>query len=121
MKPDYKGGLLYPESDVHPLSLQYLENKGVDLCTGRKLRYLFGKAGLKTEIGIYTGTLNYMNKETEQQVEELLREFWSTKELLLKIGWSEQQIEDYKQEQIELVKNNLLFSFVPAFYAIGRK
>ena len=121
LEPDYAGGLCYPESDVHSLSLQYLKKMHVDVTTGRKLKYLFRKAGLKTEIGQYTNSLDVTNKDSGEQIEEFLKEFWSTKKVLLKIGWTEQQIEEYKQEEIELLRENLIFSFLPAFYAIGRK
>lgn len=121
LEPDYAGGLCYPKSDVHSLSLQYLKKMHVDVTTGRKLKYLFRKAGLKTEIGQYSNSLDVINKENGEQIEEFLKEFWSTKKVLLNVGWTEEQIEEYKQEEIELLRDNLIFSFLPAFYAIGRK
>lgn len=121
MEPDHAGTLRYPENELYPLFLKDLEEMGADLCTGRKLRYLFGKAGLKTEIGISTHDFDSMNKGSNEQLKEFLNRFWVSEKLFCKNGWTAQQIEEYKQEQIKLIRNGLYFFFLPVFYAIGKK
>lgn len=121
LEPDYAGTLSYPESQVYPLLLAHLEGIGVEISTGRKLRYLFSEAGLTPEIGLYTGDLDVLNRDSSEQLKEFLDGFWFAEELFHKIGWTETQIENYRQEQIELIKKNQFFSFMPSFYVIGRK
>lgn len=120
-EPDYAGELYYPEDTAHSLYLQYLKDIGIDMCTGRKIKYLFRKAGLHTEVGICDVTLDFVNKDTEEQLNNFLTQFPSYKKKLLQFRWTEQQIDAYKQEQINLIQDDLVFFFVPAFYAIGRK
>lgn len=121
MESDHAGALYYPDSKVHPLFLEDLEEMGSDERMGRKLKYLFCKAGLKTEIGLSTHSFDAMNKSITEQRTEFLNRFWVAEKLFIKNGWTEQQIEDYKQEQITLIENGLNFHFLPVFYAIGKK
>lgn len=121
MEPDYAGAIFYPESEVYPLILEQSKERGLDLCTGRKLRFLFNNAGLKTEIGIFTDEIDSMNKDGKELRERYSDHFWYIEKLLLGMGWTEQEIEHYKNKQIELIENNLSFGFLPTFYAIGRK
>ena len=53
LEPDYGGKLHYPENPkVDPIFAgDAIREKGGDPHIGRKLRYLFVKAGLKTEVG----------------------------------------------------------------------
>ena len=120
MEPDYAGAFFYPEDDLYPAILKKSEERSIDIHTGRKLRSLFSKAGLKTEIGIYTD-IEKFNDSTAEQLERFLSHFWYTEKLLLGIGWDTGQIEDYKQKQIELIEKREGFGFMPAFYAIGKK
>jgi ubiquinone/menaquinone biosynthesis C-methylase UbiE len=121
MEPDYAGILNYPESEADLILRESFEDIGVEMYTGRKLRYFFGKAGLKTEIGLFSDYSNILNEDGEKQVESFLKYFEKTEKRLVDYGWTSQQVEEYKQERLELIKNNLLFSFCPCFYAIGRK
>lgn len=121
MEPDYAGELHYPESEADLLFKKRLKEAGADLYTGRKLRALFSRAGLKTEIGIYAEILDNVNKDTAEQLKEFQDYFWSVEKDLRSYGWTDNQIEKYKQEQVELIENNVIFGFVPTFYAIGRK
>jgi len=121
MVPDYADALYYPENRAHLSSLKYYEDMGIDIYTGRKLKYLFRKAGLKTEMGVCDVTLDFVNRGSEEQLKDFLDRFPSDKDLLSKIGWTEREIEEYKQEVVDLIQKNLLFAFFPAFYAIGRK
>lgn len=119
-EPDYGGDLYYPEDKAHFLFVNHLEKRGIDLYAGRKLRSLFKKAGLKPEIGIDTTSLDTMNKDNEE-LKRFLNHFWFTENFLSRMGWAEQEIKDYKEEQIELIEKRLSFRFTPFFYALGRK
>ena len=121
MESDHAGALYYPDSKVHPLFLKDLEEMGSDQCMGRKLKYLFCNAGLRTEIGLSTHVFDVMNKSITEQLTEFLNRFWVAEKLFYKNEWTEKQIEDYRQEQIELIENGLNFHFLPVFYAIGKK
>ncbi len=121
MEPDYESGLHYPENEVDFLYRKYMKEMGLDLTTGRKLKSLFRKAGLRTEIGICDVTLDFVNKGHEEQLEDFSKRFWQTESFLSKIGWNESQIDKYKQEQMELIKEETAFSFTPVFFAVGKK
>lgn len=121
MEPDYAGKLDYPESNADPLFQKALDETGIEQTTGRKLKYFFGRAGLTTEIGIYAEYLDLVNEDAEKQMELFLKNFGKTEELLKKNGWTDQEIVEYKKEQTALIEDGLAFSFVPCFYAIGRK
>lgn len=121
MEPDYAGELCYPENKARLHWLHYMEDKGLDIRAGRKLKYFFRRAGLTTEVGVCDITMGLINRDSKTQLKEFLECFPSTKALLLKVGWTNQEIEEYKQEGIEIMKNDLGFSFVPGFYAIGKK
>ncbi|MBU7017708.1 MAG: methyltransferase domain-containing protein [Theionarchaea archaeon] len=120
-EPDYAGALYYPENKAVSPSLKYYEERGFDIRTGRKLKYLFRKAGLETEIGVCDHMLRFVNKDAQEQLKDYLDHFPESKQILMKMGWTEKQIEDYKLESVDLIQNGLSFSFVPAFCAIGRK
>jgi ubiquinone/menaquinone biosynthesis C-methylase UbiE len=121
MEPDHAGALHYPESRSHPLFMKNLEEKGSDTHMGRKLKYIFTSAGLKTEIGITTHDMDMMNRNSNEFLEHFLHYFEFTKKSLRKYNWTEDEIETYKQDYVYLIENNLWFSFMPIFYAIGRK
>lgn len=121
MEPDHAGALYYPESKSHPLFMKTLEEKGSDTHMGRKLKYIFTSAGLKTEIGITTHDLDMMNKNGDEFLEHFLHYYEFTKKSLRKYGWTEEEIETCRREYVHLIENDLWFSFVPIFYAIGRK
>jgi ubiquinone/menaquinone biosynthesis C-methylase UbiE len=121
MEPDHASIIQYPETEIHPLFLKDLKEMGADLYTGRKLKYLFSQAGLKTEIGMSTHDFNNMNKGVHQQLEEFLNRFWVSENLFRKNGWTTQQIEEYKQKHIKLINSGMYFTFVPVFHAIGKK
>lgn len=120
MEPDYAGAFFYPEDEMYPALLKKSEERSVDIHTGRKLRSLFSRAGLKTEIGMYTD-IEKFNDSTAEQLERFLSHFWYTEKSLLGIGWDTAQIKDYKQKHIELIEKNEGFGFMPALYAIGKK
>lgn len=121
MEPDHAGGLSYPENRAHTLFLRNLEEKGSDIRMGRKLRFLFTSAGLTTEVGITTHDFDIMNTNTKELLEDFLHHFSFSQKSMRKYGWTEEEIQTYKEEQIQLIESNLYFHFLPVFYAIGRK
>lgn len=122
LEPDYEKRIDYPESPVAPLILKRMEEIGADLCTGRKLKYLFTKAGLKTKVGMDTETDEYiLLKDDKKHLKTFTNEFWVIEKVFSKYGWTKEQIEKYKYEEIERIKSGLSFHFTPCFYAIGKK
>jgi ubiquinone/menaquinone biosynthesis C-methylase UbiE len=119
MEPDYASSISYPEDCTLPLFFKSMEKLGADLKMGRKLRYLFGKANLKTEIGIHTWNFDFINEEKGKKI--FLKQFWLIEKTLIQHGWTEDSIQSYKQEKLQLIEDNLAFSFMPVYYAIGRK
>jgi ubiquinone/menaquinone biosynthesis C-methylase UbiE len=121
LEPDYAGELSYPEDGAHLPRLEYMKKMGVDITTGRKLKFLFRKAGLRAEIGVCDSSLHFINRDPEENVKEFLKNYSSNKEFYAKLGWTEQQIEEHLNKMMEIIKNDLGFRFTPAFYAIGKK
>lgn len=120
MEPDHSGWLNHPENRLAPLFMKDLEEMGADTHMGRKLKYFFSKSGLKTEIGVSTYESD-MNKESEEQLKDFLDRFWVFEKIFRRNGWTDDEIEGYKQEQMTLMRERVWFSFLPVFYAIGRK
>lgn len=120
LEPDYEGRFGYPEDPVYPLILKDMESIEADLCTGRKLKFLFRSAGLKTEIGMDAEICGIL-RDLEKRMSSFSDQFWYSEKLLKKEGWTADKIEEYKREQEEMLKEDSSFSFLPCFYAIGRK
>lgn len=121
LEPDYAGRIDYPENPATLLILKNMEKMGADLYTGRKLKYLFSKAGLKTEFGIDTESDYILLKDDKKRLDMFLNQFWVLEKLFQKDGWTKEQIKKYKTDEIKRIENGLSFSFTPCFYAIGRK
>ncbi|MBU7033235.1 MAG: methyltransferase domain-containing protein [Theionarchaea archaeon] len=121
MEPDYEGMLHYPEDEAHQPFMDYLKDMGVELQTGRKLKYFFEKAGLITTMGMFSDYFEKINEDPQTHIEEFLEHFPKTEKILLQYGWDTTRIEDYKKRTVEYMKKNLLFSFCPCFNAIGIK
>lgn len=121
LEPDYASGIDYPENPASSLILKNMEDLSADLYTGRKLKFLLTKAGLKTEVGIDTETDYILLKDDKKRLDMFLNNFWVLEKIFLKNGWTKEQIEKYKLEEIEKIKKGLRFHFTCCFYAIGRK
>jgi len=121
MEPDYEGILHYPVDETHQPFMNYLRDMGIELQTGRKLKYLFEKAGLITTMGIFSDYFEKINEGSQEHIEEFLEHFPKTEQILLQYGWDVSRIEEYKKNTLENMKKNLLFSFCPCFNAIGIK
>ena len=121
LEPDYLGIIGYPDDPARALMLKSLEKIGADLSTGRKLKYLFNSAGLKTEVGIDTESEFIFPTNDQERLKHFEQEFWILEKSFKQHGWAEEQILKYKSEQAELIKSGLSFRFSPCFYAIGEK
>ena len=100
---------------------KFYKDIGTEMDTGRKLLYFFRMAGLKTEIGLFD-SISYSKKfDSKTREEEFLDNFERAEELLRGDGWTDQEIEEYKQGELDLIRNDLAFTFCPCFYAIGMK
>jgi ubiquinone/menaquinone biosynthesis C-methylase UbiE len=120
MEPDYQGTMRYP--DLHSgIMLQGLKDMGCDFYTGRKLRALFSEAGLTPEVGIHTFDIDLLNEDVSKQVQWFLDRFWLIERTLRRNGWTSNEINEYKQNQLELIRKKELFSFMPVMYCIGKK
>ena len=121
MEPDYAGIISYPEDPFMPLMRENLESIGADLFTGRKLKTLFTRAGLETEVGIETEDDFVFQKDDGRRLELFLEQFWVFEKVFQSKGWTREHIESYKEGQAEMMRKGLSLTFMPAFYAIGRK
>lgn len=121
LEPDYATRVDYPEDPCTRLMLENMKSIGADVTTGRKLKTLFSRAGLKTEIGIDTETGYILVKDEGRFLEMFEEQFWVFEKLLKGEGWSDERIEGYRRERTELIKSGQNFTFTPCFYAIGRK
>jgi ubiquinone/menaquinone biosynthesis C-methylase UbiE len=121
MEPDYVSTIQYPENPVFTLLFENLKEMGADLGTGRKLRSLFGRAGMETKVGVHTWDFDIMNKSRKEQKKLFLDRFWLSDKIFRKNGWTQKQINEYKKEQLQIIEKGLRFTFLPVFYAIGKK
>ena len=121
LEPDYASMIVYPDEPTTPIVLKNFSDMGVDLKAGRKLKVLFNSVGLETEFGMDTDSEFIFYKDDKKRLDFFENDFWLFEKMLKKYGWTEKQIEEYKNEAINKIKNGLSFSFVPCFYAIGKK
>jgi ubiquinone/menaquinone biosynthesis C-methylase UbiE len=121
LEPDYAGIIEYPENPTTPLLIKQMEELGADLYAGRKLKFLFNTAGLKTVVKMDIDA-DFILPEDDDKILKLLEdEFWMFEKLLQKNGWTTEEIEKFRIEETEIIRNGLSFSLMPMFYAIGRK
>jgi hypothetical protein len=121
MEPDYAGQISYPEDPFRPLMLENLESIGADLHTGRKLKTLFTRAGLETEVGVETEDDFTFQKDDARRLELFIEQFWVFEKVFRSKGWTQVQIDSYRNGQADLMRRGLSMTFMPSFYAIGRK
>jgi len=121
LEPDYAGIIEYPENPATPLLTKQMEELGADLYAGRKLKFLFNTAGLKTVVKMDIDA-DFILPEDDEKILRLLEdEFWMFEKLLQKNGWTTDEIEKFRIEETEIIRKGLSFSLMPMFYAIGGK
>ena len=121
LEPDYEGRLIYPEDPFREIQLRNARKLGADTKCGRKLQYLFKKAGLKTEVRLDQDTDYIHIKDPKKKLKMFVDNWWLQERMFWDTGWSNNEIEKYRKEMASLIENGLLFDYPTAFYAIGRK
>lgn len=121
LEPDYASYISYPEDPITPLVTKNMEYLGADIFTGRKLKFLFSSAGLKTEVGIETAGDLIITRDDAKILKMFNEQFWVVEKIFKKFDWTEEEIEQYRKEMEKRKKMGTQFGFMPSFYAIGKK
>jgi ubiquinone/menaquinone biosynthesis C-methylase UbiE len=121
LEPDYEGHLTYPEDPFREIQLRNARKIGADTKCGRKLQYLFTRAGLETQVGLDQETDYIHIKDPKKKFKMFVDNWWLQERMLGDAGWSQGRIKEYKENISSLIGNGLLFDFPTAFYATGRK
>ena len=119
LEPDYGGKLHWPENPrVDPIFAgEAIKRRGGDPHIGRKLRMLFVRAGLKTEIGI--GNSRIWSCEEDKAYYLHSRDYYV--KVLREAGLSDEEIDQWEYEYLKSLDEGIELNFFPQFYAIGRK
>ncbi|MEF8879451.1 MAG: methyltransferase domain-containing protein [Candidatus Thermoplasmatota archaeon] len=119
LEPDYGGKLHYPEDPkVDPIFAgKAIRDKGGDPHIGRKLRCLFVRAGLETEVGI--GNNRIWSCEEDKSYYLHARDFYV--KALKNAGLSQEEIDEWEFEYLRSLDEGIQLNFFPQFYAIGTK
>lgn len=119
MEPDYGGKVHFPENPLIDLVFQGegVRRRGGDPHAGRKLRSHFVAAGLRTEVGI--AAPDVLTPEQDLDVFRRNRSYY--RRLLAESGFSDPAIDAWEAEYLESLSSGQQLSFLPLFYAIGRK
>ena len=94
-----------------------IEHRGGDPYIGRKLRMLFVKAGLKTEVGL--GNKRIWSCEEDKASYIRSRNFYW--KVLKREGLDEEEIKKWEEQHLKALDEGIQFNFFPQFYAIGIK
>lgn len=119
MEPDYGGKVHFPENPLIDLVFQGegVRRRGGDPHAGRKLRSHFVAAGLRTEVGIAAPDV----LTPEQDLDVFRRNRTYYRRLLEESGRAPAEIDAWETEYLESLSSGQQLSFLPLFYAIGRK
>jgi SAM-dependent methyltransferase len=119
MEPDYGGKVHFPENPLIDLVFQGegVRRRGGDPHAGRKLRSHFVAAGLRTEVGIAAADV----PTPEQDLDLFRRNRTYYRRLLEESGRAPAEIDAWESEYLESLSSGQQLSFLPLFYAIGRK
>jgi ubiquinone/menaquinone biosynthesis C-methylase UbiE len=121
MEPDYASYISYPEDVIGSLVVKNMELMGADVEAGRKLKFLFRSAGLKTEMGLETAGDLIIMKDDEKLLDNFYKAYWVLEKVLRRFEWTEKEIEEYRDKMEKRWKEGIQFAFMPSFYAIGTK
>ncbi|MCD6237638.1 MAG: methyltransferase domain-containing protein [Thermoplasmata archaeon] len=119
LEPDYGGKLHWPENPrVDPIFAgEAIKRRGGDPHIGRKLRMLFVRAGLKTEIGI--GNSRIWSCEEDKAYYLHSRDYYV--KVLREAGLNDREIDQWEYEYLKSLDEGIELNFFPQFYAIGKK
>ena len=119
LEPDYGGKIHWPEnSKVDSIFAgKAIKEKGGDPHIGRKLRFLFVRAGLETKVGI--GNTRIWSCDEDKSYYLHARDFYV--KALKDAGLTEKEIDKWEYEYLKSLDDGIQLNFFPQFYAIGRK
>lgn len=119
MEPDYGGKVHFPENPLIDLVFQGegVRRRGGDPHAGRKVRSHFVAAGLRAEVGI--AAPDVLTPEQDLDVFRRNRAYY--RRLLGESGFTPEAIDAWEAEYLESLSSGQQLSFLPLFYAIGRK
>ena len=119
LEPDFGGKIHwppYPRVD-EIFAGKSIKHRGGDPYIGRKLRMLFVKAGLKTEVGIGNKRIWNCNEDKASYIRS--RNFYW--KVLRKEGLGDEEIKKWEKHYLKSLEEGIQFNFFPQFYAIGIK
>jgi len=119
LEPDYGGKLHFPENTkVDPIFAgKAIKARGGDPHIGRKLRFLFVRAGLVTKVGI--GNNRIWSCEEDKAYYFHARDFYV--KALKNAGLSQEEIDKWEYDYLKSLDEGVQLNFFPQFYAIGKK
>jgi ubiquinone/menaquinone biosynthesis C-methylase UbiE len=119
LEPDYGGKLHFPENPkVDPIFAgKAIKARGGDPHIGRKLRFLFVRAGLVTKVGI--GNNRIWSCEEDKAYYFHARDFYV--KALRNAGLSQKEIDKWEYDYLKSLDEGVQLNFFPQFYAIGKK
>ena len=119
LEPDYGGKLHFPENPkVDPIFAgKAIRARGGDPHIGRKLRFLFVRAGLVTRVGI--GNNRIWSCEEDKAYYFHARDFYV--KALRNAGLSQKEIDRWEYDYLKSLDEGVQLNFFPQFYAIGKK
>lgn len=119
LEPDFGGKVHWPEDPkVDPIFAgEAIKRRGGDPYIGRKLRCLFVRAGLKTQVGI--GNTRIWECEEDKAYYLHARDFYV--KALKEAGLSQKEIDRWEYDYLKSLDEGIQLNFFPQFYAIGEK
>jgi len=119
LEPDYGGKLHWPDNPrVDPIFAgKAIRARGGDPHIGRKLRFLFVRAGLKTKVGI--GNNRIWDCDEDKAYYLHARDFYI--KALKEDGLSQEEIDKWEYDYLKSLDEGIQLNFFPQFYAIGKK
>jgi len=119
LEPDYGGKLHYPENPrVDPIFAgEAIKKRGGDPHIGRKLRLLFVRAGLQTQVGI--GNNRIWSCKEDKSYYQHARDFYV--KALKDSGLTQKEIDRWEYDYLKSLDEGVQLNFFPQFYAIGIK
>lgn len=119
MEPDYGGKIHWPENPLVDLVFQGegIRRRGGDPHAGRKLRHHFVAAGMRTEVGI----LNPDLPTPEEDLQMMRRNRRYYRRMLAEAGFAQGEVDAWEKETWDALEAGIQLSFLPCFWAIGRK
>ncbi len=119
LEPDYGGKLHYPENPRvdRIFAGEAIKKRGGDPHIGRKLRLLFVRAGLETQVGI--GNNRIWSCAEDKAYYHHARDFYI--KALKDSGLSQEEIDSWEFDYLKSLDEGVQLNFFPQFYAIGKK